>query len=69
LILVGLLAGGAVVAPLRLMAVLKDGVAASLFASVVGLMVSVLAGLLHGAGFADPTIAVCLGRRFLAAAW
>jgi hypothetical protein len=50
------------------MAVLKDGVAASLFASVVGLMVSVLAGLLHGAGFADPPIAVCLGRRFLAAA-
>jgi hypothetical protein len=34
-----------------LKAVLMDGVAASLFASVVGLMVSVLAGFLHGAGF------------------
>ncbi len=51
-----------------LKAVLMDGVAASLFASVVGLMVSVLAGFLHGAGvFADTTIAVCVGRRFFAA--
>ncbi len=33
-----------------LRALLSDGVAASLFASVLGLMASLLAGLLHGAG-------------------
>jgi len=33
-----------------LVAVLRDGVAASLFASVLGLVISLIAGLLHGAG-------------------
>ncbi len=51
-----------------LKAVLMDGVAASLFASVVGLMVS-RAGWFFARCrvFADTTIAVCVGRRFFAA--